>query len=209
MSTKEVKQVSDDKQALTAHFIQTLPPLLEKYLPDHEKIANLMTIPQYFDLEIYTTSRQEKNLEKLLNLIREIVDKHSDTEALEACAKTLETLCDDKFAIYSRCDIARSRLLEMITNQYMEVKDDYSNLLLASEEAQDDEMFLLNSKLKKVECFYACHNMSQHGIWQGKLSRFFCSILFRRKNGQLVKIIFLFSLQNSLFDKKFREILRI
>ena len=168
MSAKEVKQVSDDKQALTAHFIQTLPPLLEKYLPDHEKIANLMTIPQYFDLEIYTTSRQEKNLEKLLNLIREIVDKHSDTEALEACAKTLETLCDDKFAIYSRCDIARSRLLDMITNQYLEVKEDYSNLLLGSEEAQDDEMFLLNSKLKKVECFYACHNMSQHGIWQGK-----------------------------------------
>ena len=167
MSAKEVKQVQDDKQALTAHFIQTLPPLLEKYLPDHEKIANLMTIPQYFDLEIYTTSRQEKNLEKLLNLIREIVDKHSDTEALEACAKTLEVLCDDKFAIYSRCDIARSRLLDMITNQYLEVKEDYSNLLLGSEEAQDDELYMLNSKLKKVECFYACHNMSQHGIWQG------------------------------------------
>ena len=87
MSAKELKQVADDKQALTAHFIQTLPPLLKKYLPDHEKIANLMVIPQHFDLEIYTTSRQEKNLETLLNLIQEIVDKHSDTEVLEACAK--------------------------------------------------------------------------------------------------------------------------
>ena len=35
MSAKEVKQVQDDKQTLTAHFIQTLPPLLKKYLPDH------------------------------------------------------------------------------------------------------------------------------------------------------------------------------
>ena len=68
---------------------------------------------------------------------------------------------------------------EMITNQYMEVKDDYSNLLLA--QAQDDEMFLLNSKLKKEECFYACHNMSQHGIWQGKLSRFFAQFFFEEK----------------------------
>ena len=167
MSAKEVKQVQDDKQTLTAHFIQTLPPLLRKYLPDHDKIANLMTIPQYFDLEIYTTSRQEKNLETLLSLIQEIVDKHSDTEVLEACAKTLETLCDDKFAIYSRCDIARSRLLDMITNKYLEVEQDYSNLLQGSEDPQDDEVFLLNSTLKKVECFYACHNMSQHGIWQG------------------------------------------
>ena len=104
MSAKELKQVSDDKQALTAHFIQTLPPLLKKYLPDHEKIANLMVIPQYFDLEIYTTSRQEKNLETLLSLIQETVDKHNDNEVLDSCAKTLETLCDEKFAIFSRSD---------------------------------------------------------------------------------------------------------
>ncbi len=62
LSAREIRQVADDKQALTAHFIQTLPPLLRKYLPDAEKIANLLIIPQYFELEIYTTSRQEKNL---------------------------------------------------------------------------------------------------------------------------------------------------
>ena len=66
LSAKELKQVSDDKQLLTAHFIQTLPPLLRKYLPDTEKIANLIVIPQYFDLEIYTSSRQERNLDALL-----------------------------------------------------------------------------------------------------------------------------------------------
>ena len=69
-----------------------LKQLLKKYLPDHEKVANLMVIPQYFDLEIYTTSRQEKNLETLLSLIQEIAEKHNDTEVLEACAKTLEIL---------------------------------------------------------------------------------------------------------------------
>ena len=173
MSAKEMKQVQDDKQALTAHFIQTLPPLLKKYLPDHEKIANLMVIPQHFDLEIYTTSRQEKNLETLLNLIQEIVDKHSDTDVLEACAKTMEVLCDDKFAIYSRCDIARSKLCDLITNKYKESADDYLNLLNGGEEPTDDEMFVLKSALKKVECCYACHNMNQHGIWQSKFCTFF------------------------------------
>ena len=38
-----LSQVSDDKQSLTAHFIQALPPLLKKYLPDADKIANLVT----------------------------------------------------------------------------------------------------------------------------------------------------------------------
>jgi hypothetical protein len=35
---------------------------------------------QYFDLEIYTTSRQEKALDQLLKLIQETVEKRSETE---------------------------------------------------------------------------------------------------------------------------------
>lgn len=58
-SIKEVKQANEDKQKLTEHFIQTLPALLDKYIADHEKLTNLLAIPQYFDLDIYTTSRQE------------------------------------------------------------------------------------------------------------------------------------------------------
>ena len=49
-------------------------------------------------------------------LLQEVVDKHSDKEVLETCAKTLERLCDDRHAIYSRCDIARSRLLDMVSH---------------------------------------------------------------------------------------------
>lgn len=60
LSAKELKQVQDDKVKLTEHFIVALPLLLSKYLADSEKVANLMLIPQYFDLEIYTTSRQEQ-----------------------------------------------------------------------------------------------------------------------------------------------------
>lgn len=58
-SVKEVKQIQDDKQKLTEHFIQVLPALLDKYSADPDKLTNLLTIPQYFDLEIYSTSRQE------------------------------------------------------------------------------------------------------------------------------------------------------
>lgn len=101
-SVKELKQVSDDRIKLTEHFITTLPSLLAKYLADAEKIANLMLIPQYFELEIYTTSRQEKNLDSLLKLIHEIVERHNDTDVLEACAKTYEVLCNEELAIHSR-----------------------------------------------------------------------------------------------------------
>ncbi|KAG7164936.1 cohesin subunit SA-3-like [Homarus americanus] len=63
LSAKEVKQVNDDRSKLTEHLIPTLPQLLHKYLADPEKVANLLIIPQYFDLEVYTTSRQEKEEE--------------------------------------------------------------------------------------------------------------------------------------------------
>lgn len=44
---------------MTEHFIQVLSLLLEKYKADAEKLTNLLAVPQYFDLEIYTTSRLE------------------------------------------------------------------------------------------------------------------------------------------------------
>lgn len=59
LSAKEAKQIKDDKERLTDHFMQTLPPLLEKYGLDSDKLTNLLSIPQYFNLERYTSSRQE------------------------------------------------------------------------------------------------------------------------------------------------------
>ena len=51
-----------------------------QYNVDAEKVANLLQIPQYFDLEIYTTSRQEKYLDSLLRHVSDIVEKHTDSE---------------------------------------------------------------------------------------------------------------------------------
>lgn len=51
--------MSDDRAAMTAHFISTLPALLEKFGADPEKLTNLVSIPQYMDLDLYTTQRQE------------------------------------------------------------------------------------------------------------------------------------------------------
>jgi cohesin complex subunit SA-1/2 len=59
-TTKQIHQVQEDRVRLTEHFIQTLPLLLGKFIADPEKVANLLLIPQFFNMEIYTTSRQEE-----------------------------------------------------------------------------------------------------------------------------------------------------
>ncbi|XP_029473133.1 cohesin subunit SA-1 isoform X1 [Rhinatrema bivittatum] len=63
LTAKERKTQIDDKNKLTEHFIIALPMLLSKYSADAEKVANLLQIPQYFDLEIYSTGRMEKGEE--------------------------------------------------------------------------------------------------------------------------------------------------
>ncbi|RXG56416.1 Cohesin subunit SA-2, partial [Armadillidium vulgare] len=165
ISAKESKQVSEDKTKLTEHLIPTLPQLLHKYIADPEKVANLLVIPQYFELEIYTNSRQEKNLDQLLKLIKDVIDKQNDTEVLETAAKTLEVLCNEDFAIYSRCDIARSSLLDMIVSKYKEAHDEYITLIDGEEEPDEDETFALISSVKKVSIFYSCHNMGSCNVW--------------------------------------------
>ena len=128
-TAKENKQAQDDRVRLTEHFIQILPLLLGKYIADPEKVANLLLIPQYFEMEIYTTSRQEKSLEALLRLMQNVVERHTETEVLENCAKTLEILCTEETAIYSRCDVIRSTLIDRLVNKLREILDDYTTLI--------------------------------------------------------------------------------
>jgi len=57
------------------------------------------------------------------------VERHSDTEVLEACAKTFETLCADNLAIYTRCNVARSTLIDMLVNKFKEALDEYNSVI--------------------------------------------------------------------------------
>ncbi|KAK9879473.1 hypothetical protein WA026_006542 [Henosepilachna vigintioctopunctata] len=165
-SLREIKQASEDKQKLTEHFIQTLPLLLDKYSADPEKLANLLSIPQYFDLDLYTSGRQEGSLQALLAKLKHIVQVHHEPEVLETLAKTLEILCTEGHSIYTRCDVARSTIVDMIVTSYKDAIDDWRNLLLGEETPNADETFNVLSSLKKVSMFYACHNLNQWNLWQ-------------------------------------------
>ncbi|XP_018561375.1 cohesin subunit SA-1 [Anoplophora glabripennis] len=164
-SLREMKQAGEDKQKLTEHFIVTLPPLLDKYSADPEKLANLLSIPQYFDLDLYTSGRQDGSLQALLVKLKYIVQVHHEPEVLETLAKTLEILCTEGHSIYTRCDVARSTIVDMIVASYKEAIDDWRNLLLGEETPNADEIFNVVSSLKKVSMFYACHNLNQWNLW--------------------------------------------
>ncbi|CAG5123705.1 unnamed protein product, partial [Candidula unifasciata] len=162
LSAKEAKQVSEDKQKLTEHFIVTLPQLLLKYLMDQEKVANLLQIPLFFDLDIYTSGRQEKNLELLLRYINDIVEKHTGSEVLEACSKCLECLCNEEFAIASKCEVSKKTLIDALVIKLKQAVQDY---FTEGDTPDEDETFALLASLKRMYAFYSCHDLTNWEVW--------------------------------------------
>uniref|UniRef100_A0A8D3E7Z9 Cohesin subunit SA n=1 Tax=Scophthalmus maximus TaxID=52904 RepID=A0A8D3E7Z9_SCOMX len=125
LSAKEKKTQLDDRTRITEMFAVALPLLLAKYCVDIDKVTNLLQIPKYFDLDIYTTGRLEKHLDALLRQFWEVVDKHTDTEVLEACSSTYHYLCNEEFTIFNRVDIARSQLLDELVDKYSRLLEDF------------------------------------------------------------------------------------
>ncbi|XP_063248531.1 cohesin subunit SA-2-like isoform X2 [Prinia subflava] len=102
LSVKEKKIQLEDCTKITEHFIMVLPQLLAKYSTNAQKVANLLQIPQYYNLDVYSTGRLEKHLDALLREIKDIVAKHSDMSVLEASSRTYNVLCREEIAIYSQ-----------------------------------------------------------------------------------------------------------
>lgn len=98
-----------------SRYSRLLPP---QYQADSEKVANLLQIPQFFDLDVYSAGRMEKHLDALLKQIRLVVEKHIEIDVLEACSKTYSILCSEEYTIMNRVDIARSQLIDEMTDRF-------------------------------------------------------------------------------------------
>uniref|UniRef100_A0A8D1G3K1 Cohesin subunit SA n=1 Tax=Sus scrofa TaxID=9823 RepID=A0A8D1G3K1_PIG len=151
LTAKEKKTQLDDRTKITELFAVALPQLLAKYSVDAEKVTNLLQLPQYFDLEIYTTGRLEKHLDALLRQIRNIVEKHTDTDVLEACSKTYHALCNEEFTIFNRVDISRSQLIDELADKFNRLLEDF---LQEGEEPDEDDAYQVLSTLKRITAFH-------------------------------------------------------
>ncbi|XP_048369702.1 cohesin subunit SA-2 [Sphaerodactylus townsendi] len=162
LTAKEKKAQLDDRTRITELFAMALPQLLAKYSIDAEKVTNLLQLPQYFDLEIYTTGRLEKHLDALLRQIRDIVEKHTDTDVLEACSKTYHALCNEEFTIFNRVDIARSQLIDELADKFNRLLEDF---LQEGEEPDEDDAYQVLSTLKRITAFHNAHDLSRWDLF--------------------------------------------
>ncbi|XP_053191042.1 cohesin subunit SA-1a [Scomber japonicus] len=162
LTAKERKTQIDDKNKLTEHFIMALPMLLSKYQVDSEKVANLLQIPQFFDLDVYSAGRMEKHLDALLKQIRLVVEKHIEMDVLEACSKTYSILCSEEYTIMNRVDIARSQLIDEMSDRFTHSVEE---LLQEAEEADDDDIYNVLSTLKRLTAFHNAHDLTRWDLF--------------------------------------------
>lgn len=107
-----------------------------------------------------------QNLQAHLDKMGHIMFVHTDVDVLDTCAKTLEMLCTEGSAIFTRCDVARSNIIDQCVNRYREAIDDWRNLIAGEETPDDDEIYNVNISLRKVSILYSCHNLNPCGLFE-------------------------------------------
>ncbi|NWI61578.1 STAG2 protein, partial [Calyptomena viridis] len=195
LSVKEKKIQLEDCNKITEHFIMVLPQLLAKYSTDAQKVANLLQIPQYYDLDVYSTGHQEKHLDALLREVKDIVAKHSDISVLEASSRTYYILCSEEIAIYSQVACARTQLIDELMEQLNQLLDCFWQ---KEREFCTDagEISRMHSALRRVAALHNAHDLTRWNLYD-KTLRF---LVFEMEHGSLPVLIILPALECTYFS---------
>ncbi|XP_062457485.1 cohesin subunit SA-2-like isoform X2 [Rhea pennata] len=195
LSVKEKKVQLEDCTKITEHFIMVLPQLLAKYSADAEKVTNLLQIPQYYDLDVYSTGHLEKHLDALLREVKDIVAKHSDMSVLEASSRTYYILCSEEIAIYSQVDCARTQLID----ELVEHLNQLLNSFWQKEEGfgvDAGEISWIHSALRRIAAFHNAHDLTRWNLYD-KILRL---LVFEMEQGGLSVQMILPALQCTYFS---------
>ncbi|NXE63060.1 STAG2 protein, partial [Calcarius ornatus] len=195
LSVKEKKIQLEDCTKITEHFIMVLPQLLAKYSTDAQKVANLLQIPQYYYLDVYSTGHLEKHLDALLREIKDIVAKHSDMSVLEASSRTYYILCCKEIAIYSQVDCARTQMIDELMKQLNQLLDCFWQKE-GGFCTDAGEISRMHSTLRRVAAFHNAHDLTKWNLYD-KTLRF---LVFETEHGSLPVLIILPALQCTYFS---------
>uniref|UniRef100_A0A8C8M906 Cohesin subunit SA n=1 Tax=Oncorhynchus tshawytscha TaxID=74940 RepID=A0A8C8M906_ONCTS len=159
---KDKKTQVQDKRRITTHFITLLPQLLAKYSADVEKVTCLLKAPLHFDLETYSsTGRLEKYLDLLLAQVCGIVEKHTESGVLEACARVACALSQDKYTFSGRADLVVSQLLDSLTDRF----SSHLNELLQGT-ADEDEVYSAATALTRIAAFSSAKDLTSWKLFE-------------------------------------------
>ncbi|XP_075715321.1 cohesin subunit SA-3 isoform X3 [Rhinoderma darwinii] len=162
LSVKDRKAHSEDKLRLSRHMIVTLPHLLAKFSADEDKMASLLKLVEYLEIEIYSTERLEKHLDLLLTHVHDIMEKHTEPLVLESCSRALYVLCDRGLAFYKRTDIMLSQLVDKLTTHFRNHLPD----ILQVTDLDEDDVYNTAATMKRLSALYSAHDLTRWELFE-------------------------------------------
>ncbi|XP_069804743.1 cohesin subunit SA-3 [Dendropsophus ebraccatus] len=162
LSAKDKKTRAEDRLRLSRHLVVTLPHLLAKFSADEDKVAMLLKVVEYLQLEIYSTERQEKNLDLLLIQAHDIMQKHTEPRILEACSQSLYILCDRNMAFSKRTEIMLSQLVDMLIAQFQDHLPD----ILQVTDLDEDDVYNMAATIKRLSALYSAHDLTRWELFE-------------------------------------------
>lgn len=163
LTLKDKKIQEKDKGSITAHFIPLLPQLLKMYSADAAKVTLLLKVPLSFDLELFSSAQGMSNhLDQLLLQTCGIVEKHTDSAVLEACASLACSLCSDRYTFSSRAHTTFSQLLDTLTDCFSSYLDE---LLQGS--ADEDDVYSAAVALKRIGALSCAKDVTAWKLFDG------------------------------------------
>ncbi|XP_026461245.1 cohesin subunit SA-2-like [Ctenocephalides felis] len=173
-SLEEIKQMKGDKLNMTKHLMPVIPNLLAQFKSNVNCTINLMGIPQYFDLETYTSEMEDLHLKKLLSALEDIVRETTNANLLRKCSKTLHCLYK-RASIAAECDAVGFTILKECAYIYMEPSITWQSIVDGQMDPKDvnkEDYLLIVNCLKKIAIFYSLHNINYLNICDDLLNEF-------------------------------------
>ncbi|VDK69070.1 unnamed protein product [Litomosoides sigmodontis] len=163
--TKDVRLLQEDRARLSEVLIPQLPQLLQRFVADRDKVANLITVPLHFQLDMYMASRLEKHLDELMSILESIVEKHADDEILQCVAEVMSYFTTN-VAVAQHTETHHLKMLDGLALQLRHSIQHFHREQIIDEE--DDAAML--AAFRKITAFAMFEDLKKWQLWDVALS---------------------------------------
>uniref|UniRef100_A0A0N4WR31 SCD domain-containing protein n=1 Tax=Haemonchus placei TaxID=6290 RepID=A0A0N4WR31_HAEPC len=159
-STKESRTLVEDRTRLSEVLIPALPKLLQKFIADRDKVANLITLPLNFQLDIYMAGRLENHLNELMRVIDMVVEKHADEEMMNTVAEMI-TYFSTNTSVAQHTETYRLKLIDGLA---LQLRHTVQRCMNEDQWDEEDEAAML-AAFRKITAFASHIDLKKWDLW--------------------------------------------
>ncbi|WKX99224.1 hypothetical protein Q1695_014252 [Nippostrongylus brasiliensis] len=159
-SSKESRVLVEDRNRLSEVLIPALPKLLQKFIADRDKVANLITLPLNFQLDMYMAGRLENHLTELMRVIDMVVEKHADEEMMNTVAEMI-TYFSTNTSVAQHTETYRLKLIDGLA---LQLRHTVQRCMNEDQWDEEDEAAML-AAFRKITAFASHIDLKKWDLW--------------------------------------------